>query len=303
MNETRPAPPDASPPAPGEPWTILRLMLWSARYLEERGVAEARLDAEHLLAASLGTDRLRLYLEYDRPLGSEELDAFKPSLLRRARREPLQYILGHTPFRELDLLTDPRVLVPRPETEVLVEEVLEWTRAGGRSGLTALDVGTGTGAVALSLVAEGPFTRVVATDVDPDALAVARENRARAGMDEQVELREGHLLEPVGEERFDVIVSNPPYVAEGEMEALEPEVREWEPAGALVAGPEGTEVLDALVRGASAHLRAGGLLALEVGLGQARSVAERMRAAEGLGEPRVRRDLAGRERIVLVDRT
>ncbi len=294
--------PRARPPEPGEPWTILRLILWSQRYLDQKGVPEPRLDAEHLLAHALDTDRLRLYLEYDRPLTPDELQSFKPLLLRRAGREPLQYIVGRTPFRELDLITDPRVLIPRPETEVLVGEVLEWAAGTGRDDLAAVDVGTGTGAIALSLAVEGPFARVVATDVDPDALDVARENRARAGMEERVELRGGDLLEAIPGERFDLLVSNPPYVADGQREGLQPEVRDWEPLGALLAGEGGMRVLEALVRDAADHLRPDGLLALEVGEGQAGVVAERIRETGAFAEPRVRRDLQGRERIVLAAR-
>ena len=325
--EPRPAPPAADPPPPGEPWTVLRLILWSAGYLEGKGVERGRLDAEHLLADALGTERLQLYLQYDRPLTPEELASYKERLLRRADREPLQYIVGHTAFRELELVTDSRVLIPRPETEVLVEEVLEWARearggparepadpaaaepaegpaARGRHeegpGLVALDVGTGSGCIALSLLVEGPFRRVVATDPSADALEVARENAGRADVEERVDLRAGSLYDPLGDdEAFDVVVSNPPYVATADRESLAPEVREWEPEGALFAGGEGMDVLAPLVDGAPAHVRPGGLLAVEVGLGQAARAAERIRETGAFDEPRIRRDLTGRERIVL----
>ncbi len=293
--------------APEGPWTVLRLILWSGEYLDAKGVERGRLDAEHLLAHTLGTTRLQLYLEHERPLTPDELGAFKPLLLRRAAREPLQYILGRASFRELELAVDPRVLVPRPETEVLVDEVLAWTKArrgaGGGQGLTALDVGTGSGCIALSLAHEGGFARVVATDVSEDALDVARANAAEVGLVEAVELRAGALFEPLApEERFHVVVSNPPYVAAGEAGELEPEVAEWEPEGALYAGEAGMDVLGALVAGAARHLEPGGLLALEVGLGQAEAVAGAIRAAGGFGAPRIRRDLAGRQRIVLAER-
>jgi release factor glutamine methyltransferase len=152
------------------------MMKWSGEYLDGKGVERGRLDAEHLLAHALGTARLQLYLQYDRPLTAEELDRFRPLLRRRAGREPLQYILGRAAFRELDLFVDRRVLVPRPETEVLVEEVLAWTRSVKAAGLTALDLGTGSGAIALALASEGPFDRVVATDASEKALEVARTN-------------------------------------------------------------------------------------------------------------------------------
>lgn len=293
----------AEPPPPGEPWTVLRLLRWSAGYLDAKGVERARLDAEHLLADTLGMGRLDLYLHFDRPLTARELETFKPRLLERAARKPLQYILGRTAFRELDLRTDPRVLIPRPETEELVEAVLARVRDWGQEGLRALDVGTGSGAIALSLATEGPFEVVVATDRSPEALELARLNVEAVAPRARIELREGSLLEPVRPgERFHVVVSNPPYVTEEEYRELSPEVREWEPREALVA-PDGTSVLEALVDGALAVLEPGGLLALEIGLGQAEGVAGRVRATAGYGAPVVLRDLAGRERIVLATRT
>jgi release factor glutamine methyltransferase len=286
-----------------EGWTILRLMRWSGDYLEEKGVERGRLDAEHLLAHALGVERLQLYLQFDRPLEAGELDRFRPLLKRRARREPLQYILGRAAFRELDLSVDPRVLIPRPETEVLVEEVLAWARAGTRADLSAMDVGTGSGAIALSLALEGPFTRVLATDASADALAVAEQNARAAGLAERVELRCGSLFDGVrAEETFDVVVSNPPYVTESELASLEPEVAAWEPRSALVGGPDGLVVIRRIVTEAVGHLPAGGLLALEVGAAQAGPVVAAVEESDAYDEVRVRRDLAGRERVVLARR-
>ena len=283
-------------------WTVLRMILWSADYLGGKGVATARLDAEHLLAHVVGVSRLQLYLDFERPLTPAELAGFRPLLKRRAAREPLQYILGRQPFRELDLEVTPDVLIPRPETEALVGEVLAWAGARGRSDLTALDVGTGSGAIALSLAIEGAFASVLATDVAEPALEVARRNRATAGLDDRVELRHGRLFEPLAPgERFDVVVSNPPYVAEVEADTLEPEVVRWEPRLALFAGADGLDVLRSLVTGAGEALRPGGLLALEVGAGQTVAVA---RVAEDTGwyaGVSIRRDYAGKERFVLAE--
>lgn len=289
--------PDA-PPGPGEPWTVLRMIRWSATYLREKGIESGRLDAEHLLAESLELDRLDLYLQFDRPLTREELDAYRPLLRRRARREPLQYVLGRASFREIELTVDRRTLIPRPETEVLVQVALEW--AGERDAEPeALEIGTGSGAVALSLAREGGFRRVVATDASADALELAEENRRALGLDDRVELREGSFYAPVRDgERFDLVVSNPPYVAEAEADGLAPEIREWEPAGALFAGPDGTEVLVRLVEEAPAVLRGGGLLALELAPHQGERLADRVRETGAFDEPRLRRDLAGRERIL-----
>ena len=277
-------------------WTVLELLRWTTPYLEEKKFENPRLNAELLLAGALGLKRLDLYLQYDRPLRTEELAEFKSRLRRRLRREPLQYIEGSAAFRELQLRVDRRVLIPRPETETLVGEVLAW--AEGRAGLEALDVGTGSGAIALSLAAEGPFSRVVATDVSEAALELARENHRALLPNATVEFRLGNGYAPVEGECFDVVISNPPYIAAAERELLASEVREWEPAEALFAGSEGLEVLEALIAGAADHLRPGGLFAVEVGLGQADRVADRIRRDRRLGEPRVRPDLAGRPRIV-----
>jgi len=307
---------DSNLPRPGEPWTPIALTRWSGEYLQGKGIETGRLDAELLLAHVLGVRRLDIYLQHDRPLAPGELEAFKVLLRRRAKREPLQYVLGRTAFREVELRSDSRALVPRPETEVLVGEVLSWARGlegpewcrreedlvggGGPGALRALDVGTGSGAVALSLLAEGPFTRVVATDPSPAALDLARENALALNLLDRLDLREGHLLEPLREnESFHVIVSNPPYVPEGEHPFLQAEVGGFEPAQALFAGPEGLDVLLPLVKDAPAFMEEGSLLALEVGAGQARKVAEAMEQAGVFRPIRIRPDLAGRDRVVL----
>lgn len=284
---------------PGRVWTVMELLKWTASYLAEKGFHNARLNGELLLAGVLGLKRLELYLQFDRPLRPEELAEFKARLLRRAKREPLQYIDGTAQFRDLRLRVDPRVLIPRPETEVLVGEVLAW--AAGREELSVLDVGTGSGAIALALASEGPFARVVATDVQAAALEVARANHAEAAPETPVEFRLGSLFAPVAGERFDVVVSNPPYVGEEERGGLDAEVRDWEPASALFAGHGGLDVIRPLVAGAPAVLRRGGLLAMEIGEGQGADVAEIVRATPGFAEPSVRPDLAGRDRFVLAE--
>ena len=289
--------------SPGDPWTILRMILWSAEYLTEKGVEAGRLDAEWLLSTALGVDRLQLYLQYDRPLSPEEREAFKPLLRRRASREPLQYIIGRSAFRQLELKTDPRVLIPRPETEVLVQEVLDWASAAGKSLGRVWEMGTGTGAVALSLAVEGACTTIVATDSSPDALSVAADNAERYDVSGLVEFREGSLFEPLEEgEEFDVIVSNPPYIAEGEKGELQPEVRDWEPPEALFAGEDGLDVIRPLVAGAPEHLLAGGLLALECGLGQAERIATDLNGTGAFAAVRIRPDLTGRPRFVIAER-
>jgi release factor glutamine methyltransferase len=269
--------------------------------LREKGVETGRLDAELLLSHLLGVKRLDLYLQHDRPLKPSELDSFKRLLLRRAAREPIQYIIGTVGFRDLELATDRRALIPRPETEVLVGEVLSWaSRLAGASRLRALEVGTGTGAIALSLATEGPFCRIVATDISQAALDLASENARRVGAEDLVEFRLGALFEPVrGDGRFHVVVSNPPYVAMAEASELQPEVGNAEPKEALFAGQDGLDVLIPLVRGAADFLLGGGLLAVEVGEGQAAQVADTARNTGAFREIRIVPDLAGKDRFVL----
>lgn len=292
-------PRDAHVPGPGESWTPIRLTRWSGEYLQEKGLENGRLDAELLLAHVLDTNRLDLYLQFDRPIHARELDRFKGLLLRRASREPLQYILGTTAFRELEIRTDPRALIPRPETEILVGEVLEWAETRG-GDLTGLDIGTGSGVIALSLLTEGPFSSFIGTDSSPQAMELARENIRDLHLEERMEVREGALFEPLGpEERFDVIVSNPPYIREDERRTLQPEVKDWEPAQALFAGPDGLAVLLPLAQGAPCYLRSGGLFGAEVGEGQARKLAQAMNETGAFEDVWIRPDLSGTERIVL----
>ena len=231
-----------------------------------------------------------------------ELELFRAHIRRRLKREPVQYILGRQPFRKLDLKVDHRALIPRPETEVLAGAVLAWLTERALAGRAAvLDLGTGTGALALSLAQEGGCT-VTATDISAESLELARENVAKNDLGEQVMLRHGDLWGPIGEhEVFDVIVSNPPYVAESERPSLAPEVVDYEPAGALFAQGDGLAILSAIIKGAPAHLRAGGLLALEMGASQGATVIDVLKATGRYATPRLVRDLAGRDRIVLAE--
>ena len=282
-----------------DPWTLLRLILWSSEYLEGKGLSSGRLDAEYLLAHVLGTGRLQLYMDFERPLKQEELNQFRPLLKRRASREPLQYILGRQPFRELELIVRPGVLIPRPETEQLVDEVLDWFLSEEVDRPTALDVGTGSGAIALSLAAESG-AKVVATDISNVALDLARSNAEAAGLEALVEFREGSIFEPIpATARFDAIVSNPPYVREKDEPLLEPEVLDWEPREALFSGKDGLDVIRDLVAGAFQYLRPGGLLALEVGLGQAREVALLLEDSGYYASVKIKRDHATLERFVI----
>jgi release factor glutamine methyltransferase len=249
-----------------------------------------RLDAEVLLAAVLGVERTALFLDPAREVRGPAVRAFQDAVRRRSvGREPVAYITGVRGFRYLELAVDARVLVPRPETELLVEIGLERLLSGAR----VVDVGTGSGAIALALKSERPDLSVVATDVSGDALAVARANATRLGL-EDVEFLEGDLLAGAG--AVDAVLSNPPYVAEADRPTLAPEITRHEPPGALFAGADGLDVIRRLVPAAVA---AGArLLAIELGEGQAPAVMELMREA-GFGDVEARRDLAGIERVVL----
>ena len=253
------------------------------------GSQTPRLDAEVLLADALGIDRTALFLDPAREVSGPAVRAFQDAVRRRsAGREPVAYITGTRGFRHIELAVDARVLVPRPETELLVEAGAELAAQGAR----VVDVGTGSGAVALALKDERPDLEVVATDISADAVAVARANAERLGLD--VAFLHGDLLAGAGE--VDAVVSNPPYVAEGARASLAPEILRHEPPGALFAGPDGLDVIRCLVpAAASAGAR---LLALEIGAGQAAVVYALVREA-GFSDVQVRRDLAGIERVVI----
>ncbi len=255
-----------------------------------------RLDAEVLLADALGVDRTALFIDPSREVKGPAVRAFQSAVRRRsAGREPVAYITGRRGFRHLDLAVDRRVLVPRPETELLVEIAVELLAQGAR----VVDVGTGSGAVALALAQERPDVEVLATDVSADALDVARANAARLGLDRAVTFFEGDLLAGADARAVDAVVSNPPYVAEADRAALAPEITRHEPPGALFAGEDGLDVIRRLVPAAA---KAGArLLAIELGEGQAAAVAQLMRDA-GFGDVHGRPDLAGIERVVIGSR-
>ena len=249
-------------------------------------VEDARLDAEVLLAEAMGTDRAALAANAETEVPPAAARRFAEMVRRRLRREPVAYIAGRKGFRHLELAVDPRVLIPRPETELLVELALE-LRPG-----TVLDIGTGSGAIALSVAGELPGSEVVATDTSTAALEVARANAERLGLASRVELIQGTL--PEGRREFDLILANLPYVSEADWPGLRPEVSEWEPREALLAGPDGLDAIRALL----AADPPGERLALEVGEKQAEIVGALMREA-GFSEIEVRKDLAGLDRVVI----
>ncbi len=271
--------------------TVREVLTHATEYLGEKGVESPRLDAELLLGRALGLSRIALYTEHDRPLTGPELAESRALVRRRGGREPLAYVLGEWGFRRLTLKTDARALVPRPETEAVVERCLELLR--GLAEPEVLDVGTGSGAIALAIADEHPGARVTALDNSADALALARENLATTGLGERVRLVEHDLRSGLGHDRFDLVVSNPPYVSAEELETLESEVREWEPRGALVE--EGHT--EAVARAARATLRPGGSLVLEIATPRAEAVSLSLREL-GYTDVRISPDLTGRDRVV-----
>ncbi len=318
-------------------WTIQALLRWATEYFEEKGVSEPRASAEILLAEVLGLSRLDLYLRHDQPLTPEELARFKALLLRRRRGEPVAYLTGHKEFWSLDFLVTPAVLIPRPETEVLVEVVVREVGEGAKShrplpspphspvgGLgrgewekgqapqfpgpsphqnLGMDVGAGSGAVVVALAKELPQILWIAVDISAEALKVARENARRHGVAGRIAFFQGDLLTAVRPEPvFMVIVANLPYVSQGEWEQLPREIRDYEPPGALLAGEDGLALLRPLCREAHRRLQPGGWLALEVGAGQAGQVQEILGATEAYDVLKSVKDYQGIARVVLARR-
>ena len=266
--------------------------------LQEAGVDEAALEADVLVRHVLGLERVDLLARAETPVAPAQSAALEGLLARRLRREPLAYVLGRREFHGLDFRVTSAVMVPRPETETLVEEALAW--AGGRpTPITVADVGTGSGCIVVTLAVGLPNVRFLATDASPAALAVAEGNARRHGVAERVRLLSGHLLQPLPCP-VDLIVANLPYIPRGRLDTLQPEVRDYEPREALDGGPDGTDLLRPLLHEAGAYLRPGGALMLEIDDEQGSTLAEEARNAFPASAVRVLPDLAGRDRVLIV---
>jgi release factor glutamine methyltransferase len=273
--------------------TVRELLGRTREYLEAKGVPSPKLDAEYLLGHVLGVPRLELYLDHDRPLEPAEVDRLRELVRRRGSREPLAYVLGSWSFYGLELHCDARALVPRPETEVLVEHCL--ALLAGTQAAHIVDVGTGTGAIALALAAQLPDASVAAIDLSPDALALAAENATANGLEGRIELLQGDLLAPVAGRSFHLVASNPPYVAPGA--EVDPEVSGFEPALAVYAEHAGRAIHERLAAEARAALQPGGHLVVEVAEGQAPWLSQHL-AELGYENVSVKQDLRGIERVV-----
>lgn len=274
--------------------TIREIKERTEAFFESKGVPNARLDTDMLIAHSLGIKRLELYLDLDRPLTESQLAELRPLVKRRADREPMQYIIGSVDFCDMELKVDARALIPRYETEELVERVSEALSVAPKQ---ILDLGTGSGALALAFAKRYPEASVDAVDFSAQALSLAKENAITQELAERVTFYEGSWLCPLGlgEQRYDLIVSNPPYLTEEEMTTAEPEVVNHEPQCALVSGADGLDDLRLIFKDAAAFLKPGGLLALETGIAQAEALNTLAETAGLQGE--CIEDLSGRPRF------
>ena len=253
---------------PPDDWTIVKLLQWTTTYFKEHGIDSPRLDAELLLAFALDLARIDLYLRHDQPLNQGELSRYRALVKRRAAREPVAYITGTKEFWELEMLVGPEVLIPRPETECVVERILAFIKEGNQSKAPRLlDLGTGSGAIALALARSCPEAWVTALDRSRRALAIADRNRRRHNLQDRVHLLAGDWLAPIAGPlaQFDIIVSNPPYIPSDQIEGLQPEIVRYEPRAALDGGPDGLACIARLIREAPAWLVTGGALFLEIG--------------------------------------
>jgi release factor glutamine methyltransferase len=282
--------------------SIAQELVEGGRILAGAGVPEPRREAIALWAGLTGIASTEVWMDREGPALESDARRFRLAVERRARGEPLAYVLGAAAFRYLHLKVDRRALIPRPETEGLVDHVLAWGRARARLGRgswgVAADIGTGSGCIALSLALEGEFDRVIATDVCRDAIEVAAQNVLAVGPETPVEIRLGTLLQPLANREFGAVVSNPPYVTAAEYEKLEPGVREFEPRTALVSGEEGMEHTRALLEGTHEILTPGGLLAIEVDSTRAERAISIAREA-GFKDAHIEEDLFGRPRYFL----
>jgi release factor glutamine methyltransferase len=281
-----------------ETWAVLKALQWTTGYFREKGIEGGRLDAELLLAQVLGLDRVGLYLQFDRPLNVSELTEFRGLVGRRARREPLQYILGKVEFWSLSLQVSPAVLIPRPDTELLVAEALK--KAPAKAAV--LDVGTGSGAIAIALAHERPDLTVTALDLSIEALTVAKGNAQRLGVAERIIFQQGDLGEFDGGS-FALVVANPPYIPAADLATLMPEVRDFEPLQALDGGADGLVCYRRLLPMAKRVLASGGWLLLEVGIGQAPFVQTMLLDSHLFVDSFIARDLSGIERVVGAQRS
>ena len=288
-----------------EVWTIGKILKWTEEYFQKAQLDSPRLDAEVLLAHVIHQpERIYLYVHFDQPLEQPELAAYKECIKRRVQHEPVAYITGHRDFMGLDFKVTKDTLIPRPDTEILVEAVLQRLPAAGENS-TLADIGTGTGAICLSLLNYLPKLKAMAVDISSGALAVAQENSVSLGLSQRVEFLQGDLLAPLKAkgELLNAIVSNPPYIPKADIATLASDVKAYEPMGALDGGEDGLDFYRRLLAESGDLLKDGGFLAMEVGIHQAHQLEAMAKDMSQWGKCEILRDLAGIERVVILWKT
>jgi release factor glutamine methyltransferase len=284
-----------------QPWTVLKLISWTTSYFKSHQIDSPRTDAEILLAHVLNCRRIDLYLRYDQPLSVVELNAYKSLIKRRRHREPVAYIVGQKGFWSFDLRVSPDVLVPRPETECVVESALDQLpETRGASALRVLELGTGTGAIILALAIERPGHCFVATDISLDALRVARANADKLGVSDNINFCCTNWFEAFSDKRsvFDLIIANPPYIPTAQIDLLQPEIVQYEPRQALDGGIEGLDFLRHILKEAIRYLRSGGALTLEMGSDQRQALKDYMKSLPDYSHVQFYRDYSDQDRII-----
>ena len=289
-----------------DPWTIQRLLTWTADYFKCHDSDSPRLDAEVLLSATLGCQRIDLYTRFDQIPAAPEVDRFRELVKRRATGEPVAYLVQQKEFFALSFVVTPDVLIPRPETELVVVETLDRVRKHFPNAAVAIaEVGTGSGNIAIALAKHLPKARLVATEISPRALDVAKKNAAALGVRERIDFVQGDLLQPIADRGpFDFVVSNPPYIGRAERNSLPDSVVKYEPEVALFStGEVGTEIIERLASEAIGALRPGGFLLLEISPLIAQQVRAILEAQTGWSQIAIKKDLAGLDRIAIAQKS
>jgi len=279
-------------------WTITKLLNWTTEYFNKYSIEWPHLEAEILLAYALGFKRIELYTNHEKIVTPAELGKFKAMIQRRSQHEPIAYITGNQPFMSLDFHVDRNVLIPRPETELLVEQVVSCSSAkGGTSCQLLVDIGTGSGCIAVSLAKFLPAIKVIGTDTSPAALAIAQKNAEMHKVADRCEFRLGNLFEPI-HERLDIIISNPPYIPSKDIEGLMTDVKDWEPRAALDGGEDGLDYIRKIIAEAPDHLTPNGILLVEIGFDQGERVKKLAETTGKYTEIKLIKDLNGNDRIL-----
>jgi release factor glutamine methyltransferase len=285
-----------------EPWTIQKLLSWVTEYFTGKGVDSPRLSAEWLLCYVLGLKRIELYTQFNKVVGQEQLSQLHELVKRAGAHEPIAYITGKKEFYSLEFEITKDCLIPRPETELLVERAIEFLRT--RNGEQFIcDLCTGSGCIAVAIARNFASCRIVATDISDAALTVAEKNVAKHGLMNRVKLLQGDLFEPViaglGPAKFDLIVSNPPYVSEPEYEKLAPNIKDFEPKSALTAGNDGLDIIKKIIADANQHLKPTGALMLEIGNEQGNAVRNLLETAGYFGDVKIDKDYSNLDRLAV----